>query len=373
MSERIQTLEGAGIRRVEIVAGRADVELRQGGDALICEGPADARAERQGDTLILRLPRLRGWLLPAAERLAVTLPGSVAACRVETTGGVELRHLGCDCTVEVRAGNVRSEAGRGRLRIRSGAGDVEVRDHEGELDVTTGAGDVEVTGGRLTALAIRTGAGDVCFRAWLERRGQITTGAGSVELRPLTDGNADLDARSGFGNIVLERTGIAGGRLELQTGAGSIHDATGIQVGRRGGFGLRSVDVLGPGDGVIRLTTGAGSIRVLGKRAEASSAGEPVSGNATQGAAADAAPAPSGQDTPAGQETQVAPAQQAQGDARGLYGIHAAQGEQATAGPGPGTGAARPRSARDVLEALARGDIDVDEADRLLRQLERGA
>ncbi|PZN13219.1 MAG: hypothetical protein DIU69_01195 [Bacillota bacterium] len=352
MSERIQTMEGAGIRRVEIMAGRADVEIRQGGDTLVYEGPADASAERQGETLILRLPRLRGWLLPAAERLAVTLPGSVAACRVETTGGVELRHLRCDCTVEVRAGNVRSEAGRGHLRVRSGAGNVEVRDHQGELDVTTGAGDVNVSGGRLTALAVRTGAGDVRFQAWLERRGQITTGAGSVELRPLTDGNADLDVRSGFGNIVLERTGVAGGRLELQTGAGSIHDATGIQVGRRGGFGLRSVDVLGPGDGVIRLATGAGSIRVIGKRAE---------------------PSPAGQEAPAGQETRVAPAQQARRDAQGSHGLHDAQGEQATAGAGPGAGAARPRSARDVLEALARGDIDVDEADRLLGQLEQGA
>lgn len=371
MSERVRAIAGEGIRRVEIIAGWADVQIRQGGDTLTFEGPADARSERQGDTVTIRMPRPRGWLWLAAEQLAVTLPGSVAACRVETTGDVELRNLRCDCTVEVRAGRVRSDGGRGRLRVRSGAGDVEVRDHDGELEAQTGAGDVEVMGGRLTALAIRTGAGDIRFQAWLERRGQINGGAGSIELRPLTDGNADLDVRSGFGDITLELTGVAGGRVELETGAGSIHDVSGIHVGRRGGFGLRSVDVLGPGHGVIRLATGAGSIRVLGKRT-----GDPGTGAAH---AAPAAPAPpaiaataAAEDAPAGREARVTHGEQERQEAQGANGTDGAQGDRATEGAAPAAGASQLRSRRAVLEALARREIGVEEADRLLRQLEQG-
>ncbi|MDI3317582.1 MAG: DUF4097 family beta strand repeat-containing protein, partial [Bacillota bacterium] len=317
------------VRELEIRAGRADVRVRAG-DAWRLDLPPQAEVSQEGSRVRIQMPRRAGLLFAAlqAAELEVTVPATLAGYYVRTTGDVGLTGLAASGRVEVKAGDVRADSCSGELVIQSGAGDVEVVGHRGSLTIQSGAGDIEVRDGTLETLKLRSGAGDVDCAARISRQATIHTGAGSVTLRPETDGDAEIEVQSGFGDISLHLDGVRGGRLEMQTGAGSIDGDVGIRFGRRGGIGVHSADVLGPGSGRIRLTTGAGSIRLHG---------EPR--------AAEAAPArPAG---PPGPAAEAGPT-----------------GPRAPAAP-----ARRFGDAREVLEALARGEITTDEADRLLREM----
>lgn len=374
-----RTWPAEGIRRVEIRGRRLAARVRPG-DRLAWDGPTSVEAEQEGNSLVLRTPHHRrwsGWIGPV-EELLLTLPPTVRALFVRTTGDVDVQDLDLEAEVHLRAGDLRASRCRGRWRIQSGAGDVTVVDPQGDLDVQTGAGEVTVRGGRLRQARIRTGAGDVRLKAWIDVAAEVTTGAGSVDLRPRHAGGARIRARSGFGGVVLDVSGVRSGRMELQTGAGGIHLAGGIHVGRRGGLGQRVVDVLGPGEGVIEVTTGAGDIRVVGY-------GTPGYGTpawhgpaGSQGRAAGPDPGP-GPVVPPASPPAATPPDHPFGSAA-----------TASAGPEPdlpaaGTPAGAPqeaglpsrspspppfRSARQVLEALARGELTVEEADRWLAALE---
>ncbi|GAB6876509.1 DUF4097 family beta strand repeat-containing protein [Thermaerobacter litoralis] len=386
-----RTWPAEGIRRVEVRGGRLAVRVRPG-DRLAWEAPPEVEARQEGDTLHLHSPRPRdrGWAgaalawLGPVEEMVLTLPPTVTALTLRTTGDVELLRLALEADVHVRAGDLVAADGRGRWRIRSGAGDVTLTGHRGELDVQTGAGEVTIRDGRLDRARIRSGAGDVFFEAEVGIEAEVTTGAGSIDLRPRHRGNAVVRARSGFGSVVLDLAGVRGGRMELQTGAGSIDLAGGIHVGRRGGIGQRVVDVLGPGDGVVDITTGAGNIRVVGygpqpwgRAAEpaappsppAAPAAVPPSGPAAP-STPDAPPPPPA--APEGPPASVQPAP----EGAAAFTPAVPEGSPGPAlpavGPGaqPGSSPSPYRHARDVLEALARGELTVEEADAWLRRLE---
>ncbi|MCL6647769.1 MAG: DUF4097 domain-containing protein [Chloroflexi bacterium] len=306
------------VRELEIRLTRGDVRLRAG-PAWHLDVPPEADVSRQGPVLRIETPaRFRGLLgLLHAVEMEVTVPPALARYDVRTTGDVELVGLAATGRVEVKAGDVTARSCAGELAIQSGAGDVSVVDHRGLLTIQSGAGDVEVREGVIERLTLQSGAGDVECAARLTGRASIATGAGDVTLRPESDGEAEIEVKSGFGDVTLHLDRVRGGRLEMRTGAGSVEGTAGIRFTRRGGIGVYSADVLGPGSGFIRLTAGAGRIRLHG---------EPPAGARPEPAEAQA-------------ETQ------------------------------PGGPARRYADARAVLEALARGEITTDEADRLLREL----
>ncbi|MCL6521437.1 MAG: DUF4097 family beta strand repeat-containing protein [Firmicutes bacterium] len=300
-----------GVRALEIRGRLAALRL-EAGDGWRLELPPEARVDREGERLRIEMPvRWRSWLAAdAGARLQVTAPPGLERWDVQATGEVEVAGLGGSGRVEVKAGDVHVRACSGELRVDSGAGDVTVEGHRGRLLVHSGAGDVRVRGGFLEQAEIRSGAGDVAFAARVGREASLRSGAGQVELRPESDGEARIEVHSGFGDVSLYLDGVRGGRLEVRTGAGSVEGTAGIRFTRRGGVGLYSVDELGPGSGWIRLSTGAGRVRLFGQPGKAPAAG----------------PEP----------------------------------------PAPGR---RYPDARAVLEALARGEIDPEEAERLLDEL----
>ncbi|ADU51559.1 Protein of unknown function DUF2089 [Thermaerobacter marianensis DSM 12885] len=389
-AEANRTWPAAGIRRVEIRGGRLAVRVRPG-DRLTWDGPPSVEAEQEGSSLVLRTPHHRrwgGWIGPE-DTLVLTLPPTVTSLSVRSTGDMDIRDLDLEADLHLRAGDLRASGCRGRWRIRSGAGDVTLVDQQGDLDVQTGAGKVTVRGGHLRRARIRTGAGDVQFATWVDVEAEVTTGAGSVDLRPRHPGGARIQARSGFGSVVLDLSGVRGGRMELQTGAGHIHLPGGIHVGRRGGLGQRVVDVLGPGEGVIEITTGAGSVRVVGYGTQPWGAHRAAYGavaGAGDGRGARAG-SDSGGSTGAGTEAGAglgpgASPAAAQEISRGHWvaespgAVYGASGGAAQAPPqaAPQAGVSGPyRDARQVLEALARGELTVEEADRWLRALETAA
>ena len=141
-----------------------------------------------------------------------------------SSGDIEAQEISGPFTAEAGSGNIRmGEKGEGEVRIRTGSGNIEVRGVRGPLWSESGSGDTEISGAIVGGWEIRTGSGD-------------------VDLRPPGDAAFDLDATTGSGKILTDRTvsivvqgdlrkteqtirgKVAGGgpRLSVRTGSGDI-------------------------------------------------------------------------------------------------------------------------------------------------------
>ena len=284
-----------------------------------------------------------------AGRLSLTTgngPLTLRSARGEAevaTGNGEVVLEGFDGTVTATTGNNRIQAERlsGTAALHTGNGRVEVRDSEGRIRATTGNGDVT-----LTAVAgdveVDTGHGTVEISAPRSPAVRASTGMGSLRV----DGGAvrGLRLRSGMGTIAcaaalepgtyemvtdmgaidLELPATIKARVDAQTSFGQIHsDFPLVRVGRSGplGFGgVRMVGSIGEGEPEVDITLRSSKGQISLRR-------RPDSGAAGAGTATERpAPAPPEEPTAVMDSTLV------------------------------------------VLEALARGDISVDEADELLRR-----
>jgi len=221
--------------------------------------------------------------------------------------------------IEVRdsEGSIRAATGNGEVRLTAVAGDVEANTGHGPVEIgtprslavhaTTGMGAIQVEGGSVRSLRLRSGMGEINCSADLE--------PGTYEM--VTD----------MGAIDLELPATIKARVDAQTSFGQIHsDFPLVRVGRSGplGFGgVRMVGSIGEGESEVDIALRSSKGQISLRR-------------------------------------------------RPDYG-----------GPSAGTPGERPASTppeeptptRDstlaVLEALARGDISVDEADELLRRYPR--
>jgi hypothetical protein len=141
-----------------------------------------------------------------------------------SSGDIVAQEISGPFTAETGSGNIRlEEKGEGEVRIRTGSGNIEVRGVRGALWAESGSGNAEISGAIVGGWEVRTGSGD-------------------VDLRPPADAAFDLDATTGSGNIVTDRTvsiavqgdlrktertirgKVAGGgpQLSVRTGSGDI-------------------------------------------------------------------------------------------------------------------------------------------------------
>lgn len=168
----------------------------------------------------------------------------------------------------------------------------------GQLDITVvvptgsravvgdGAGDVRIAGG-LGRLEARTGAGELTVERGADQRNRLTTGTGNIRVGAST---GDLTATTGTGDVLLDRidghvAATAGvgdvlvrhagsGHLTARTGLGdvTVHVAPGTAARLDLATGLGSRDVqLTPADGAgaaertveIEAKSGKGDLRIL--------------------------------------------------------------------------------------------------------------
>lgn len=152
-----------------------------------------------------------------------------------------------------RAAHVRARSGDGRIEVRELRGDVTVETGDGSIrieavdgavDAQSGDGSIRVDGA-LTRLRARSGDGSVVIRAadgsLADADWSISTGDGSVTLELPARFDAELDAQTGDGRVVLRGTELSG---EQRTGRRAVH-------GR-----------LGAGGRNLRVRTGDGSITI---------------------------------------------------------------------------------------------------------------
>ncbi len=278
-------------------------------------------------------------------------------------------------------GDVCAVEGASPLTIKTGKGDVVVRAWHGDLDVTTGKGDVAVsdlTGG----LHMTTGAGETVVEHWQAggaNTHQIKTGSGEVVLNDaqaqsleVTTGRGDcalrqvalrsLRGRTGYGDFTIEGDPL-GGQWTVRTGKGALAltlPATAparVEAATRHGSvrsDLPQVKVARPGP---VSQHGGHTIMVIGEEPRAEIRLETVKGDISVRAAGSTAMVVPGaiEGQPA---TQLMPPLAVR--------VEPPAPPALTAKPGP-----ERNTALTVLESLARGEISMDDAETLLKSLEK--
>jgi hypothetical protein len=230
------------------------------------------------------------------------------------------------------SGTVEIEVPRdARVEVNAGAGDVAVRDVRGDLAVTTASGDVSVTraAGRI---AVEAASGDIHVAADQPVTVEIHTVSGDVEARAprfervaIETVSGDAELSGSFAPGVAHAVSTVSGDVEVNLDGGLTLDVTTVSgriecthPDRRDGDGRKRPLVIGDGVPRLAVRSMSGDVQVR--------AGRPIPADAEGG------PVEPGPEAP---------------------------GTDASAEPEePGTLA--------VLEALARGEIDVAEAERLL-------
>ncbi|HEX7078545.1 MAG TPA: DUF4097 family beta strand repeat-containing protein [Candidatus Eisenbacteria bacterium] len=163
-------------------------------------------------------------------------------------------------TIEVGSGSVSVERATGTVDVETGSGDVELRDVRGDgLKVETGSGRIDAHAIETARLELETGSGDVRAESVRAPRASLTTGSGAISMR--LDGDADdLALESGSGDVTLVVPRAFGAAVHFETGSGDIDSNVPIEVRSRD---RREIDgSIGDGRGRLNVETGSGSITI---------------------------------------------------------------------------------------------------------------
>jgi hypothetical protein len=222
-----------------------------------------------------------------------------------------------DASVEVgaAAGDVAVRDVRGGTVIRTASGDVSIKSAGGRIAVNVASGDVNVIGTEPVSLEVHSVAGDVRARAPRFERVAIETISGDAELAGTFGAGANHAISTVSGDVELAVLG-GGLTIEVKTVSG---DVTCHHPDRRDGDGRKRPLVIGDGAAQMAIRSMSGDVDVRAGRV-----GPP-------------APMP-----PTAPEPPRPPA------------------------PPPAPDDAQDAGTMTVLEALARGEIDVLEAERRL-------
>jgi hypothetical protein len=267
---------GDGIRYVDTQEKRFAVEGKPDLTLSTFDGPIEVRPWDQRDVLVIverRAPtrqaaeRINLRIEQAGDRITVAarhpdrgfdwaLGGRSAKITVNVPSSADLHARSGDGSVDVEGisgridvftgdGSIRGTRLDGELKLATGDGSIRINEASGTLNAQTGDGSVDVEGA-LSAVVVHTGDGTVRLVAapgsapgddW-----SISTGDGSVILDLPDAFNAELDARTGDGRIVVEDIAVAGvtGKISKNSLRGQL------------GSGGRSVRIR-TGDGSITL------------------------------------------------------------------------------------------------------------------------
>jgi len=270
--------------------------------------------------------------------------GSRGFFGLEAGGGTLELEVPHDARLEIsaRAGDVSVRDVTGSVAVRTVSGDVSLRGGGGDLRVEAASGNLRVVAAAPIAATVRTISGDVEIDAPRIERISISTVSGDVEIVSAFAPGVDHAVTTTSGDVEL---GVNGGlTVDARTVSGDVDCA---HPDLRGGKGRRDPLVIGDGGARLAVRTLSGDIEVRAGRLRperVAVAGSPARGQ---------------QPLPAVPVPAVPP-----------ISVDALlPGVPARAGDSPhDAGRAAPDAADTlaVLEALARGEIDVAEAERRL-------
>jgi Toastrack DUF4097 len=342
MSEQVNTYPGPVEIRHQIgatgqlilscAAGSVDIRAGDGGEAIVLARSESGRDDslplsvRKSDGLLQidvadrgSLAALAGWF---ARRngvdFQVTVPRGARLTINTVSADVRSDMLSGEQSYKTVSGDLDLTAGGGRLRATTVSGDVQLRTTQpAELNVSTTSGDVRVRGAQLSRFDARTVSGDIAIDGEL--------GAGPIHSAETVSGDLSLDPTGGVTVDIRRGLDLGGGPRTLVAGDGSAQ---------------------------LRFRTLSGDVRVAGarrtgERQQARNDRHDRIRDRMERHAAKRA------------ERFAARAARFADDSPTEYMDNAPQV----------LGQARPaQSQLDVLRALERGDIDVDEAARRLQE-----
>jgi hypothetical protein len=233
---------------------------------------------------------------------------------------------GAEVVIEGDSMDMDADGLTGVQRYRTGSGDLRLRDVRGSISAEVISGDLDIVAGGTVQLDIRAVSGDVAVRAASIATFRATTTSGDLRVAGRFDGDGPYAIETVSGDVAIASTGPV--RVDLRTLTGDIRSD--VPAKTEDGPGRRSV-VIGAGGPTIDIRSTSGDVRIVAAREIAS----PV-----------AAPAPPAIQTPSSAfPPTTAPAQEDESttdDQRRL----------------------------DVLRALERGEVEIDEARRQLEALD---
>lgn len=176
----------------------------------------EIRMEKTDDSLVIE-PHLyeqeRGWVdLFRGKRFRVdfeiTVPLECAVDAHTVSGDLSITGARGPLEVQAVSGDIAIDDVQGPLRLKSVSGDVNCSQYVGHVDGNTVSGDVTFEGVRLRSVQLQTVSGDVEVKGELEaaRQHRIRTISGDVELE-LVDPDLTVEFRTASGDLESEIAG----------------------------------------------------------------------------------------------------------------------------------------------------------------------
>lgn len=244
---------------------------------------------------------------------------------------------GATVVIETASGDVAVDGLTGDQRYRTASGEIDLRDVAGQIALDGVSGDIGMQIAGPSSIAARTVSGDLRIRGDHDlAASRIATTSGDVWLEGRFAGPGPFSIETVSGDTTLVPGG--GVRLEIKSVTGDVRSA--VPSTSEGGRGARTVVVRGGGP-TLAIRSLSGDVRIV----EASR-----SDRSTAAIEAVAAVAPSAPVAPVAPSAPTPP--------------HTPESPQAPASSAP------PNDSMAILQALERGDIDVDEASRRLEELD---
>ena len=249
-------------------------------------------------------------------------------------------------SIQTASGDAQATGLRGPVNARSASGDLMLVDVNGEVQAETVSGDVAIRLDGPTGLVVKTVSGDAIVEGSRVDRFAFTTTSGDLRITSELGAGPHTIATVSGDAIVTTRNGI---RVSAQTVAGDL--SSDLPHSSEGRAGRRSL-IVGEGTTVVQFRSVSGDLRVVG----------PNDGNHLV-----AAPTP-----PAGPSGPARPRRAAVRRAKLEAELEAANAEIEAANAEIAETVADPgEDARlEILRALERGEIGVDEATKRLAELD---
>lgn len=178
----------AGAGKLEIAgrAGATEIEVlaefrgRDGASPEVLEN-LKLTMETRGTDFVIRAEEMRGarWGSHAWIDLTITVPPALALKIKDGSGGMSVRGIDADVSIEDGSGEVEVEGVGGNLRVSDGSGGIRIRDAGRDVEIQDGSGSVDVlrVGGNVR---IDDGSGSITVRDVGRRLDVPSGGSGSV-------------------------------------------------------------------------------------------------------------------------------------------------------------------------------------------------
>jgi hypothetical protein len=326
---------------VEVIAVDGDIARIRSADA--ANLPDGLEIQRHDNGIAIRQPNRSGLDLIGGRRSSTTRISIEIPTRTTAS-------------IQTASGDLQATGLRGPVESRTASGDVLLIDVAGEVQVETVSGDVAIRLAGRTTLAVKTVSGDCVIEGGEVDRFAFTTTSGDMRITSeLGDGPHAIATVSGDA-IVTTRNGI---RISAQTVTGDLgSDLPHTSEGRPGRRSL----IVGEGSTVVQFRSVSGDLRVVGPNGAEHLKAIP------RPPAPPAPPTPPARPTPPAAPAFAATASATDAGTGSDPGADA--GVAAAAEPDEPSNPAVEAVRLDILRALERGEMDIEEAAAKLSALD---